>query len=222
MRPTEIFELIRLASNVSVIFPLAFYLVKAGYASRRIHLIGILTIVSAACDGAGLFLFQQGESTVFLVNTYYLAMFGILLLFYYEIVFIKSRRLMIWIGLAVYLQSFILITLYVQPFNQYQTLLWVITAIIMMVFGIEYFFYLLSARPAVNLMNYTTMWINSGILIYFAFNLFLFVITNHVFTNLDQESTQAVWSFHNVNNIVKNILFAIGISLHRRKIADFA
>jgi hypothetical protein len=128
---------------------------------------------------------------------------------------------MVLIGLAVYLQSLILITIYVQPFSEYQTLLWIITGIIMIVFGIEYFLYLLSARPAVNLFNYTTMWINSGVLIYFVFNLFIFIITNYIFTRLDQDAASAVWSFHNVNNIIKNLLFGIGLTLHRKKIANF-
>jgi hypothetical protein len=221
MKPAGISEIIRIASNFSVIFPLVAYLFKARYASRRIHIIGVLCILSAVCDLIGFFIFREHKSTAHLFNVYYILLFFLLTWFYYEIVFIRSRRLMIWIGLAVYIQSFILITIYVQPFSEYQTLLWVIIGIIMIVYSIEFFLYLMSARPSVNLLNYTTMWINSGILMYFSFNLFLFIISNYVFTHLDQEVSTVVWSFHNVNNIIKNLLFGIGIAMHRRKIANF-
>jgi hypothetical protein len=221
MKPTDTTEIIRVASNVSVLFPLLAYLFKIKYASRRIHIIGILVIVSALADFGGYFLHQEKHSNVMLINTYYVLLFFLLTWFYYEIVFIKSRRTMIWIGLAVYLQSLILITIFVQGFSQFQTLLWLIIGIIMMVFSIEYFIYLISARPSVNLMNYTTMWINSGVLIYFGFNLFLYIMTTYVFTHMDLEARSVMWSFHNVNNIIKNILFGIGVTMHKRKIADF-
>jgi hypothetical protein len=221
MKAADISEIIRIASNISVIFPLAVYLLKASYASRRIHIIGFLIIVSAVCDVIGMYLFKQNLSTAPLNNSYYIILFVLLFWFYYEIVFIKSRRLMIWIGLAVYVQSFILITIYVQGFNEYQSLLWVITGIIMIVFSIEYFLYLFSARPTVNLLNYTTMWINSGVLLYFGSSVFIFLLTNYIFTHLDKEAGEVLWSFHNVNNILKNILFGIGLTLHRKKIADF-
>jgi len=222
MKAANISEIIRIASNISVIFPLVVYVLKAGYASKRIHIIGLLVFVSAVCDVIGVLMFRQGMSTAALFNSYYLILFVLLFWFYYEIVFIKSRRLIIWIGLAVYVQSFFLITVYVQSFFEYQTLLWVITGLILIVFSIEYFLYLFSARPTLNLLNYTTMWINSGVLVYFGFNLFLFLISNYIFANLDREASSVLWSFHNVNNILKNILFGIGLTLHRRKIADFA
>jgi hypothetical protein len=221
MKSDYISEIIRVASNLSVAFPLIVYLLKARYATKRVHIIGALVVISAICDLAGYIFLSRKQPTVVLFNAYYIIMFFLLLWFYYEIVFIKNRRVMVLIGLAVYLQSLILITIYVQPFSEYQTLLWIITGIIMIVFGIEYFLYLLSARPAVNLFNYTTMWINSGVLIYFVFNLFLFIITNYIFTRLDQDAASAVWSFHNVNNIIKNLLFGIGLTLHRKKIANF-
>lgn len=221
MKPAEISELVRIASNLSVLFPLVAYLTKARYATRRIHIIGLLIFVSAVCDVLGYIRFQNGQSTAVLFNLYYLALFGFLWWFYHEIVFIGTRRLITYIGLAVYLQSLILITLFVQDFYHHQSLLWLISGIIMLVFSIEYFLYLFSTGPGVNLLNYTTMWINSGVLLYFAFNLFLFILSNFLFDQEDNDVGLAIWSFHNVNNIIKNVLFGIGLSLHKRKISDF-
>lgn len=221
MKPANISEIIRIASNLSVLFPLVAYLAKFKYATRRIHIIGGLVLVSAIFDLIGYLRFQNSEPTAVLFNTYYVFLFCLLWWFYHEVVFIGTRRLITYIGLAVYAQSFILITLFVQDFFQHQSLLWLITAIILVVFSIEYFLYLFSTGPGVNLLNYTTMWINSGVLLYFSFNLFLFIISNYIFSHEDHDVGLAVWSFHNVNNILKNVLFGIGISLQKRKVAEF-
>jgi hypothetical protein len=221
MESSSIAEIIAIASSISVILPLAMYLTRMKYAAKRIHIIGMLVIVSALCDLIGIFLFKERSSTVVLFNTYYALMFLLLTWFYYEILFINTRRILVWIGLAIYLQSFILVTIYVQSFLEYQTLMWVITAIIMIIYSISYFFYSFSTISAANIFTYTFIWINIGVMIYFCLNLFLFILGNHVLTKLEPEISSLIWSSHNVNNIIKNILFAIGIFFYKRKIADF-
>lgn len=221
MESVQIPEIIRIASNVSLLLPLAMYLTRMKYASRQVHIIGILVIVSGVCDLVGLFLFQKSQSTIVLFNTYYAILFFLLTWFYYEVLFVNTRRIMIWIGLAVYLQSFILITAFVQNFLQYQTLMWLITAIIMITYSIAYFFYSLSTITTSGYFGYSLIWINIGVMIYFCLNLFLFLMGNYVLTRLDPETSALIWSSHNVNNIIKNVLFAVGIYFYRKKIAEF-
>jgi hypothetical protein len=221
MESVQISEIFRVASNLSLLAPLAMYLTRIKYASRNIHIIGILIIVSGLCDLLGFVLFNKQQSTVILFNVYYALLFFLLTWFYYEILFVNTRRIMVWIGLAVYLQSFILITFFVQPFFQYQTLMWVITAVIMITYSMGYFIYSLSTLTSSGYFGYSLIWINCGVMIYFCLNLFLFVMGNHVLTRLDPETSALIWSSHNINNIIKNILFAIGIYYYKRKIADF-
>ena len=58
-------------------------------------------------------------------------------------------------------------------------------------------------------------------MIYFCLNLFLFLMGSYVLTKLDPETSALIWSSHNVNNIIKNILFAVGIYFYKKKIAKF-
>jgi hypothetical protein len=214
-------DIFRIASSISVVVPLIVYLTRIRYATRRIHIIGAVIVLSALSDLAGMILFRQHISTVLLFNLYYAMLFFLLTWFYYEILFSNTRRVLVWVGLAVYLQSFLLVSIYVQSIFEYQTLLWVITAVIMIVYSIAYFFYSFSTIPASNIFGYTLIWINCAIMIYFSMNLFLFVMGNHVLTKLDPEMSLLVWSFHNVNNIIKNILFSIGLFFFKKKVADF-
>lgn len=221
MESEKISEIIRVASNISLMLPLAMYLARMKYASRQVHIIGILIIVSGVCDLAGLYLFHKHQSTVVLFNTYYALLFFLLTWFYYEILFVNTRRIMIWIGLAVYLQSFVLVTVFVQNLLQYQTLMWLITALIMITYSIAYFIYSLSTITTSGYLGHTFIWINIGVMIYFCLNLFLFLMGNYVLTKLDPEMSALIWSSHNLNNIIKNVLFAIGIYFYRKRIAEF-
>lgn len=221
MESVKISEIIRVASNVSLLIPLAIYLSRIRYASRQIHIIGILIIVSGLFDLVGMILFSRHQSTVVLFNSYYFILFLILTWFYYEALFVNTRRILVWIGLAIYLQSFILITFFVQNFMEYQTLMWLITALIMIVYSVAYFFYSLSTIVTSGYFGYSLIWINVGVMIYFCLNLFLFLMGNYVLTKLDPETSALIWGSHNINNIIKNILFAVGIYFYRRKIAQF-
>jgi hypothetical protein len=205
----QIPEIIRLASIVSVALPLVLYLTKIRYASRAIHLIGILTIVSAVSDLTAYFLFAQGKSTVLLFNSYYIILFLLLAWFYYEVRLTKAGKNIIIIGTVLYALAFVFVSLYVQAFSEYQTLMWTITGTSMIFFSISFFIHLFSVRTG--LESHELLWINSGVLIYFSLNLFLFVMSSYILTKLDSEISLLIWSFHNVNNIMKNILFACGI-----------
>ena len=218
MEPVNIPEAIRVVSNLSLLLPLGIYLNRISYASREVHIVGVVLIVSGLCDLAGFVLFNKQQSTVILFNTYYALLFFLLSWFYYEILFISRRRVMIWIGLAVYLQSFLVISVFVQNFLEYQTLMWLITAIIMITYSISYFFYSLTTITAPGYPRDSFILINIGVMIYFCLNLFLFVMGNYVLTKLDPETGALIWSSHNINNIIKNILFAMGIYAFKRKV----
>jgi hypothetical protein len=208
-------EIIRLASILSVAVPLVIYLMKIRNVSKPVHLIGILTIASAIADLSVAFFFAKGQSTVIIFNIYSILLFLLLSWFYYEIFLTKKGQRTVLGGVAVYIISFILLTTTAhQSFFQYQTFLWTIAGMIMIIFSISYFLYLFSAP--VTLSNFELLWINSGVLLYFSLNLFLFVMSGYVLTRLDPEISLLIWSFHNVNNIMKNVLLAFGIYAFNR------
>ena len=221
MESLKISEIIRIASNISLLIPLAVYISRITYASRRVHIVGTIIIVAGLCDIVGFVLFSSQQSTVIVFNLYYALLFFLLTWFYYEVLFLNTRRIMVWIGLAVYLQSFILVTVYIQGFLEYQTLMWLITAIIMIIYSVAYFFYSLSTIPTTSYFGNSFIWINAGVMIYFTLSLFLFVMGDYIFSEMDKLLGSIVWSAHNVNNIIKNVLFAVGIFFYRKKIASF-
>jgi hypothetical protein len=215
MKSANIPEIIRMASILSVLIPLIFYLIRMKTSSRTMHKIGGVIVLSAVSDAMGFYFFKGGESTVFLFNTYYLALFFFLAWFYSGVLTTAGGRNTVIIGVLAYVLSFILVTAFVQGYDEYQTFMWTITGMIVIIFSISYFLSVFSAQLPME--NFGLLWINSGILFYFSFNLFLFVMSSYVLTKLAPELSMLIWSFHNVNNIIKNVLLALGISLFKKE-----
>lgn len=210
METIKLSEIVRIASNVSLLLPLFFYLRSRHSTTRPIHIIGLLVIVSGLSDMAGYVLMLQQQSTIVLFNLYYMVLFGLLTWFYYRVLFAPTGRVWAWLGSGFYVLAFIAITAFAQPFSQYQTLLWLVTAVIMIIYSVAYFFYSLSGAGSSGYFASGNIWINIGVMIYFVMNLYLFVMGDYVLTQLDAETSALIWSSHNLNNILKNTLFAIG------------
>ncbi len=206
-------EIIAHASSLSVILPLGIYLTRFRRHSRAGHVIGILLVVAAVCDLTGFILFRAQHSTAVVFNVYYTLMFLLLCRFYYEIFFRYKFRIAIAFGVATYVLSFVFITFFVQDFSNYQNLIWIIAGVIMILYSITYFLNSLSALPNNELFDDSTTWINTGILFYFSFSLFLFSMGDYLFNRQDPQVTLLLWSTHNINNTIKNILFAVGLSM---------
>jgi hypothetical protein len=207
-------EIIAHSSSLSVLVPLVFYLLRFRRLNRPGHIIGILLFVAGICDLAGYMMFQAQHSTAVVFNIYYTVMFLLLCRFYYEILFKDKFRIAMVVGIAVYVLSFVLITFYVQNFFFYQNLVWIIAGVIMILYSVTYFLNSLSAIPSLHLFDNSTTWINTGVLFYFSFSLFLFSMGDYLFNKQDPQVTLLLWSTHNVNNIIKNILFAIGFTMY--------
>jgi hypothetical protein len=210
-------EIVAHASSLSVVIPLALYLVKLRKVDRPGHIIGALLLVAAICDIAGYVLFKAGQSTAVVFNVYYTLMFFLLSWFYHDIFFKFKNRFAITLGILVYSVSFILITFFVQDFFYYQNLIWMIAGIILIVYSIAYFLNSLASIPSIHLFDSSLTWFNSGVLFYFSFSIFLFGMGSFLFSKQDPQVTLLLWSTHNINNIIKNILFTIGLTLADRK-----
>ena len=216
MKSVLVGEIIANASSLSVLIPLVVYLTKFRKVGKPVHLIGAILIIAAICDVAGYLLYKAGQSTAVVFNMYYTLLFFLLNWFYYEIFFKSKKPAALVIGIAVYCVCYALITFYVQEFFYYQNLIWMIAGIILIVYSIAYFLNSLASIPSIHLFDHNLTWFNSGILFYFSFSIFLFSMGDHLFSKQDPQVTLLLWSTHNINNIIKNILFTIGMSLAHR------
>ncbi len=76
--------------------------------------------------------------------------------------------------------------------------------------AVVFFYRLMKDLPALEIQRLRMFWINTAILIYFSGNLFLFIFNDYLVSVL-KNNLEVYWSFHNLLNIAKNLLFAIGL-----------
>jgi hypothetical protein len=97
--------------------------------------------------------------------------------------------------------------------------MWSVSGLILIVYGLKYYNHLSDNPPILDTHLYSSLAFNGGILLYFTFSLLLFIIDSYVLET-QPHSIPLLWSFHNINNVLKNIAFALGLYLTGKRHLD--
>ena len=211
-----IFKVLLYISYFSIVVPIYCLLRKRHVLKlRQYQLFGVLLMVSLIADVVGYVLILNQISNHAVNNIYFLVSFAVLSLMYARLLPDVKQAIYSFIGVACCI--FIWDTFCIQTITGVQSYVITFCAILSIGYALIYYDHLLNKRPALYIMQYPFFWINSAVVYYFGLNLFLFAFSNYIFENLKDEEVIAVWAFHNVNNIIKNILFAVGLSVIESK-----
>lgn len=206
-----IFKVLLYVSYSSIVVPLYFlFRTKDILKLRQYQLLGILFLVSAVADVAGYIMIKNQLSNHAVNNLYFLVSFVILSLMYMHL--LCDVKHAIYSLIAASLCLFIWDTFCIQSIAGVQSYLLTFCCVLSIGYSIIYYDHLLDTIPAMNIMRLPFFWINTAVAYYFGLNLLLFVFSTYIFENLKDEEVLAVWAFHNLNNVFKNILFAVGLS----------
>ncbi len=85
-------------------------------------------------------------------------------------------------------------------------------SIYMVILSLLYFHQIFNAQEFVHIEEQPLFWINSGVLIYFSFNLFLYMLLEKLF---DPDEPYII---HRVTNIISNLFYAIGLFCKHKKV----
>lgn len=207
MGQTDIAIILSYVSIVSVLIPIVTFLFYPSE-SPLAFLLSILIMLSLISDIVNECYIRAGERGYLILNVYFVLQF-ILLGFIYFNVFNK-QKMILWIVLG-----FVLIwlsnSIFYQNLHEYQSYSRVLGGIILIVFAILSYTTSFNKPLQNKNLNYLALWINMGVLFYFFFNLYLFGISNYILKQMFRDDAIVIWGFHSINNIVKNILFAIAL-----------
>lgn len=210
----KISEVIRLVSNFSCLPAILVYTISFKKANRPIHFIGLLMITSTMADLITFFVSNKILSFPLIFNLQDIVQFWLVTGFYIAIG--TSRKFVQW-NVSIYLIS-LLISFWSQGIFVSQTMMWTISGVIIVSYGIVYKIFSLGiAKPESNdkIQDVTSfrsnMLITGGLLLYFGISIWLFFIRDYVYRELPRELSIMYWSCHNVNNILKNIIIGISI-----------
>ncbi|HEY0652810.1 MAG TPA: hypothetical protein VGD65_06770 [Chryseosolibacter sp.] len=210
----SVFKIVAYISTFSISVPLLIYLARITNLPRQFHLLGLSVVMSAAFDILNLVYFRSHKSNYFLPNLYYILLFALLAGFFYEILFRWQFKKVFQFGNYCFCVV-VIVSCFLQDIDlQYQSWVWTISGLILVVFCYLYhsFVQVDSARVVLNQHLDGELAIVAGIFLYFAFSSVIFFSTvNYIMTSLVPDASRLLWSIHNANNVIKNIFFAFGI-----------
>src|SRR5258708_11355920 len=190
---------------------IAFFLGIAGFRRSPYYmkLLCILTGVSFFSDVVSFFLPFFKVNPNYIGNTYGLVEFALLSALYYKA--INDHRYLnkfIILGIVFFLFFFSNFLFFQQAKINSYTLIF--SSFVFIGLAVAYFYQLMRSLPTLQIQLLPMFWINVAVLVYFAGNLFLFILSNYLVNSL-KDNLAVYWSFHNFLSIIKNVLFAIGL-----------
>lgn len=230
----NVVEIIRYISNLSPIIPfiLILGLGKERFQNKTISILCLLIFISALTDLITYVIGSKQQSTTFISNLYTPLEFIILAWLYSSL--LSSHKKLFYSLVGFFITFFIIDSLMIEPLSEFQSYTLTLEGIILSIFSAIYFVEHLirintlipisNEAPAKNLKesnnfyqsilgspSHSNLWINLAVFFYFVMDIYLFSVSNYVFENETKEMAMMFWMFHNGCNILKNVLFAIGV-----------
>jgi hypothetical protein len=205
---TDVAELVSYTSIFSLLLPLGAYF----YGKRRTRLtetVFILAFGSFAFEIANEIYVWMGNRDQAVVNIYFLFQFA-----GYSAIFLQfaaEMRKVVAAG-AVILLALFAFNLRRQPFTELQTNTDAVENVLFIVYTFLglYFIFRNPARAAS--VHPSILWIALAVFSYALLTVYIFFLASFVFRHLPGDYGKLLWVFHNAANVLKNVLFAIGIA----------
>ncbi|MFI5203524.1 MAG: hypothetical protein ACHQF2_03420 [Flavobacteriales bacterium] len=206
----EVFEILGYISAIATCIPAVVTLFRGKKFLQQLLPVLIYAWLAALFEIAGFILSELSINNLVLIHIFTIIEFASLTYLYF---FLFTNRY-IQIGIPVLSVAFALfaicyLVIYEAAYEM-NPIPRSIEAIVLIVFSIGFFVKLLRDLQVDNLLRNTVFWINTGILIYFAGNFFLFIFSNYVLSQ-PMEHFYEFWAMHSCLNIIFNGFLAYGL-----------
>ena len=147
---------------------------------------------------------QYGRYTYNVIHRYMFFEFFLFSLFIVHVVSSKKLHYCYkWI-LSAYVAYGMYSTIYLEPFDTFNSNLRSIENILLILFCLMFYFNLFRKAEVVDLIKYPYFWGVSGMFIHFSGTLFIYIYAKY----LDDKVSVYLWSIHSILNILLNISIA--------------
>lgn len=198
-------------SVITIVLPLAVAIWKYRYANNVMRLFSQFIMITACAESAGLYMAGHGINNLWLLHFYTIVEFSAFMAFYYMIFPQKRVKQLFKAAIVVFAMADLAYIIAIADLATFNTLFRTIESFTLTIAGIFYFYHALSNDKFQEpLEKMPVFWINSGILLYFMGNVFLFMLFN-IFLGVSPSQNTSMWTIHAVLNVVANVLFTKGL-----------
>lgn len=97
--------------------------------------------------------------------------------------------------------------IFIEGLWKYPSVSNTVLCVLLIIFSLIYFYELLNRQEFTYIEKQGMFWVNSGVLFYFAFNIFLFMLYNKI-SNAEKLN---YYMMQSVTNIIANLLYSVGL-----------
>ncbi|HWZ04202.1 MAG TPA: hypothetical protein VNX40_11375 [Mucilaginibacter sp.] len=133
---------------------------------------------------------------------------------YYYAFFKPSVKKAVIVLAALALLIVVFNIIFVEGIWEYPSLSITVLSVLLICFSLAYFYQLLNRQEFIHIEKQGLFWINSGVLFYFAINIFLFML----FKQFSQDEKQEYYMIHSTSNVIANILYTVGLLCRPQKV----
>ncbi len=212
---SELNTLVADISTFSILLPLSCALFYFSQADKAVRLFSVSIFVSFITEIISFYLSKKSINNLPGLHIYTIIEFTFYMLFYYQLFRSGRARLLIKVLVISFVLFAILFAFVFTDLWHFNTLSRSIEAFVLTFFGLAFFYYTLKGENTLRLEKHPYFWLNSGLLLYFMGNIFLFMVYN-ILLNETKEVFNSYWSMHSMFNISANILFSIGFACSKQ------
>lgn len=174
-----------------------------------LRILAVFFIFSTIADFYSLITAHYGINNLDVLHIYTILEGSFFLIFYRSLFKSKLVRNLLLFTLPLYILFAVYHSFFLANMFEFNSVTRVAECIILTTCGMYFFYTLFADDEYINLKRYPYFYINSGVLLYFMGNIFLFMLYAFVIQT-EQSSSMSVWGLHSVLNIGANILYCVG------------
>jgi hypothetical protein len=176
-------------------------------------LLGVALWCSVLCNSISFILSINHISANYGGSIFNIVVLPLISLIYFNSTNRRNAKTFLIIGIL-YEASAIFNLIFIQK-GELNTNTLIALSLIVIVYALYYFYWLLQALPTEKLHKLPMFWVNTGYIIYYAGNLFLFIFASYLVKVLNN-NLLIYWTMHNCMAIVEAILIITGVSMDLR------
>ncbi len=104
---------------------------------------------------------------------------------------------------------------FIEGIWEYPSISITVLSVLLIFFSLAYFYELLNRQEFIHIEKLGIFWINAGVLLYFAINIFLFML----YKQFSDEHKKDIYMIHNTTNIIANVIYTVGLLCKPQKTA---
>jgi len=208
----SVYSLLNHLAGTTLLLPLAVGITRFGKLSAPLRILCLLLGYSVLNTAITMWLAALEINNLFFFNIYTIVELALIGWVFHTMFGSKNMKITVSILVITVLVFALSNILFMQNVDILDNLTLGVESLLFTLLALLFFYKVFRESKVQQLERYPLFWLNSGMLLYFAGNLFVFIFSNYILMET-QNVFHAEWGIHSILQITSNLIYTIGIWL---------